>query len=62
MKSIDFHAETQYRLAVILLDSLLQADYINESDYDACRTELARNFNAPIGLLESEDKLWKNEK
>ena len=44
IKNIDFYAATQYRLAVTLLDSLLQADLINESDYDEFRTELAHQF------------------
>ena len=59
MKGLNNIAETKYRLSVILLDSLFKENVISEQEYDDCRTMLAHHLNAPVGLLEAEDKLWK---
>lgn len=62
MKGLNIIAETKYRLSVILLDSIFKANVITEQTYDDCRIMLAHHLNAPVGLLEAEDKLWKLEK
>lgn len=54
-------SETNYRLAVVLLDTLLMKQAITPEEYDCLRCHLAEDTGAPIGLLESENMLWKKE-
>ena len=54
-------SETIYRLGVIVLDNLLHQGLICEEEYDRLRTIIAKNLQAPFGMLEAEDRLWKKE-
>ncbi len=54
-------SETIYRLGVIVLDNLLRQGLIYEEEYDRSRTVLAKTLQAPFGMLEAEDRLWKKE-
>ena len=52
-------AETVYRLSVVVLDTLLMKHALSSEEYDRLRRHLAEDTGAPIGLLESENMLWK---
>ncbi len=54
-------SETVYRLSVVVLDTLLSKQAISSEEYDCLRCHLAEDAGAPIGLLESENMLWKKE-
>ena len=54
-------SETMYRLGVIVLDNLLHQGLICKEEYDRSRVVLANNLQAPFGMLEAEDRLWKKE-
>ena len=55
-------AEMKYRLSAVVLDELEKEGLLTEEEYDKCRVALAKGFNAPIGLLEAEDMLWKKRR
>ena len=54
-------AETVYRLSVVVLDTILMKHALSSEEYDRLRRHLAEDTGAPIGLLESENMLWKKE-
>ena len=54
-------AETVYRLSVVVLDTLLMKHALSSEEYDRLRRHLAEDTGAHIGLLESENMLWKKE-
>ena len=54
-------SEVNYRLSIVILDTLLMKQVITPDEYDFLRCHLAEDTGAPIGLLESKNMLWKKE-